>query len=145
MVEQQRRRVEDNMTRIVEEIDKSYLRKMQADMHRCAANCCENQSLSLQRVQQCIETCSISLNNAQQYVQSEFERSQNRLQRCIMECNDSIKDKMSHDPSQDEVNRLSEDFEKCATKCVDSYCDLLPTLEKSIKKTLSSGKFDQHQ
>ena len=60
-----------------------------------------------------------------------------------MECNDSIKDKMGPGTTQDEVNKLSIDFEKCATKCVDTYCDLLPSLEKTMKKVLDSKQFDK--
>ncbi|XP_076680970.1 protein FAM136A [Andrena cerasifolii] len=142
MVEEQRRRVEENMTKMVEEIDKSYLRKMQGEMHRCSATCCDNESYSIQKVHHCIENCNGSLNKAQQYVQGEFERVQNRLQRCIMDCNDKIKDKMGPNPSQREVDRYSDDFEKCATKCVDNYCDMLPTLEKTMKKVLSNRKYD---
>ncbi|KYN03367.1 PREDICTED: protein FAM136A-like [Cyphomyrmex costatus] len=140
-MEEQRKRVEDHMTKMVEEIDKMYLRKMQSDMHKCAAQCCENESYSIQKVHTCVENCSSSLNKAQQYVQGEFERVQNRLQRCIMECNDNIKDKMGPNPTQTEVDRYSEEFEKCATKCVDSYCELLPILEKTMKKVLSKNEF----
>ncbi|KAG5326393.1 F136A protein, partial [Pseudoatta argentina] len=75
-MEEQRKRVEDYMTKMVEEIDKMYLRKMQRDMHKCAAQCCENESYSIQKVHTCVENCSSSLNKAQQYVQGEFERVQ---------------------------------------------------------------------
>ncbi|KAF7995841.1 hypothetical protein HCN44_006948 [Aphidius gifuensis] len=142
MVEEQRKRVEDAMSKIVEDIDKSHLRKIQGDMHRCAAKCCDNKSYNSQKVQSCVENCSGPLNRAQQYIQTEFERAQNRLQRCVMECNDSIRDKMGPNPSQDEVNSLSEDFEKCATKCVDTYVGLLPALQSAMKKALQSDKFN---
>ncbi|XP_032683243.1 protein FAM136A-like [Odontomachus brunneus] len=141
MVEQQRKRVEDHMTKIVEEIDKSILRKMQRDMHRCAASCCENETYTIHKVHNCVENCSTSLHKAQQYVQGEFDRVQNRLQRCIMECNDNIKDKVGPNPTQTEVDRYGDEFEKCATKCVDSYCELLPSLEKTMKKVLSKNEF----
>lgn len=72
-------------------------------MHRCAAKCCENKEVSLERVQKCVEACSGPLNAAQTYVQKEFEGLQNRLQRCVMDCNDSIKDKMGSNPSEKEV------------------------------------------
>ncbi|KAJ8686461.1 hypothetical protein QAD02_022255 [Eretmocerus hayati] len=143
MVEEQRRRIEGQMTKMVEEIDKAYLRKMQGEMHRCAATCCDNETYSMQKVQTCVDTCSAPLNRAQSYVQGEFERVQNRLQRCVMDCNDKIKDNMGPNPTQDEVNRFSDDFEKCATKCVDSYIDHIPTLQKTMKKVLESRKFDQ--
>lgn len=48
----------------------------QADMHHCAAKCCENNNLSIERVHQCVENCSVSLNNAQKYIQGEFEHLQ---------------------------------------------------------------------
>ncbi|XP_025270768.1 protein FAM136A-like isoform X1 [Camponotus floridanus] len=140
-MEEQKKRVEDNMTKIVEEIDKTYLRKMQRDMHKCAAQCCENETYSIQKVHNCVENCSSSLNKAQQYVQGEFERVQNRLQRCIMECNDNIKDKVGPNPTQIEMDKYSEEFEKCAITCVDSYCKLLPSLEKTMKKVLSKNEF----
>lgn len=58
-----------------------------------------------------------------------------------MECNDNIKDKMGYNPTQAEVDKYSEEFEKCASKCVDSYCELLPSLEKTMKEVLSKNKF----
>jgi len=45
-------------------------------MHRCAAKCCDNGTLSIERVHQCVENCSAPLNNAQKYVQGEFEHLQ---------------------------------------------------------------------
>lgn len=45
-------------------------------MHKCAAQCCENEIYSIQKVHNCVENCSSSLNKAQQYVQGEFERVQ---------------------------------------------------------------------
>lgn len=72
-------------------------------MHRCATKCCEDANSSIERVQQCVERCSMPLNNAQNYVQKEIEHTQSRLQRCVMLCNDDIKDKMGPNPSENEV------------------------------------------
>lgn len=72
-------------------------------MHLCAARCCDSQNLSLEQVQQCVERCSSSVNQAQNYVQKEMEHSQQRLQRCIMECNDTIRDQMGPAPSDSDV------------------------------------------
>lgn len=49
---------------------------------------------------------------------------------------------MGPNPTQSEVDKFSADFEKCATKCVDTYCDLLPALEKTMKKVLGSKQFE---
>ncbi|XP_017776548.1 PREDICTED: protein FAM136A-like [Nicrophorus vespilloides] len=140
MVEQQRQRVEQEMTKLVDELDKQYLRQMQADMHRCAAKCCDDKSVSLERVQQCVEHCSGPLNKSQGYVQSELEGLQNRLQRCVMECNDDIKLKMGPNPSESEVNRYSLMFENCAVKCVDKHVELIPSVMKAMKTVLAKHK-----
>lgn len=47
-------------------------------MHLCAAQCCENDAYSVQKVHNCVENCSSSINKAQQYVEGEFERVQVR-------------------------------------------------------------------
>lgn len=60
-----------------------------------------------------------------------------------MDCNDHVRDNIGPNPTQGEVDRLTDDFEKCVTKCVDTYCDLLPSLGKTMMKVLKSGKFDQ--
>jgi hypothetical protein len=49
---------------------------LQADMHRCAAKCCDSNDMSIERVHQCVENCSFPLNGAQKYVQQEFEHLQ---------------------------------------------------------------------
>lgn len=41
---------------------------------------------------------------------------QGRLQRCVMECNDKIKDQMPPNPSETEIARFTSDFERCAVK-----------------------------
>lgn len=80
---------------------------LQHEMHLCAAKCCENSDASLDRVQHCVENCSVPLHNAQNYVQGELESLQKRLQRCVMDCNDMIKDKMGPNPSEAEVSSCS--------------------------------------
>lgn len=48
---------------------------------------------------------------------------------------------MEPNPTQREIDRYSNEFEKCAAKCVDTYCELLPSLEKTIKRVLSKNEF----
>ncbi|XP_014277658.1 protein FAM136A [Halyomorpha halys] len=134
---EQQKRVEDATKSIVSELDSGYLRKMQATMYRCAARCCEDSSSSMESVHRCIENCQVSLNDAQNFVQTEFTSCQNRLQRCILECNDAVKDKMGSSPTQDEVKKYSDEFETCAVKCVDKHVEQLPIMTKRMKEVLS--------
>ncbi|CAH1117232.1 unnamed protein product [Phaedon cochleariae] len=137
MVEQQRQRIEQEMTKMINELDLEYLRKMQADMHRCAARCCDNRDVSLERVQSCVENCSVKINWAQSYVQGELQQLQNKLQRCVMDCNDDVRVKMGPNPNESEVERFTAIFEKCATKCVDKQIEYVPSLLKRMKTDLS--------
>ncbi|XP_063700684.1 protein FAM136A [Culicoides brevitarsis] len=139
MVEEQSRRIEHEITKIVDDLDKSFLRKMQVEMHLCAAKCCENQTASLDSVQSCVERCSLPLTRSQNYVQNELQYFQKRLQRCVMDCNDSVRDRMPASPSNDDISKYTNEFEKCAKVCVDKQIGLLPNIVKKIKSTLAKG------
>jgi len=138
-IEQQRQRVEQEMTKNVDDLDRSFLRQVQADMHFCAAKCCEDKVSSINSVQGCVERCSAPLNRAQRYVHTELEGFQGRLQRCVMQCNDEIKNQMPPTPSESEVSKYTNQFERCAIKCVDKHVDLIPNLFKSMKAVLKKG------
>ncbi len=142
MVEEQRRRVENEMSKVIEEIDKSHLRGIQSEMHKCAAACCDNKTYTVQTLHRCIENCGSSFQKAQNYVQEEFVRVQNRLQRCVMDCNDRLKDEVGPNPDQARIDRYAGEFDTCATKCVDSFASNLPALENTMKKVLASKKFE---
>ncbi|CAD7077472.1 unnamed protein product [Hermetia illucens] len=139
MIEQQRQRVEQEMTKLVDEMDKTYLRKMQVEMHKCAAKCCEDQTSSIDSVQRCVDRCAAPLTSAQKYVHKELEEFQGRLQRCVMQCNDDVKVQMSANPSEDEIAKFTAQFERCAVKCVDKHVGLIPSMLKTIKSVLSKG------
>lgn len=51
-------------------------------MYKCASNCCEDLTNTTQGVQRCISECTTPVENAQQYVQNEFERSKVRRTFC---------------------------------------------------------------
>lgn len=77
---------------------------------------------------------------AQQHVEKELGGFNNRLQRCVMDCNDTIKDKMGANPSESDISKYTGMFERCAIKCVDKHVDLLPGLFKSIQQTIASKR-----
>ncbi|KAL1461019.1 hypothetical protein WDU94_012952 [Cyamophila willieti] len=139
MGEAANQKINDAVMKIMVDIDKQFLRKMQADMHRCSVKCCENKDATMEGVQQCLEVCSSPFMRAQKYLQMEFEQYQTRLQRCVLECNDEIKDKMGPNPKQSDMDGYTRQFESCAEKCVDKHISLLPTLFKKIKQYLSDN------
>ena len=74
------------------------------------------------------------------YVQNELERLQNRLQRCVLDCNDQIKDKISTNLSEDQIAKYTGEFDRCAIKCVDTTVDIIPSLFKTMKSVLAKGE-----
>lgn len=65
------------------------------DMHLCAAKCCDSQTSSIEDVHRCVERCQESTMMAQKFVQSELERFQESLSRCVLQCQDEVKDKVA--------------------------------------------------
>lgn len=173
MINAQRQRVEQEMTSLVDNLDKSHLRKMQVnsihavrsqisyeififDRVKCISarqsavttrdlrwRLCKTVSHAVRgqlkklrgkHVFQLVHVCShaewyfayLTLVACLtpglisciffRYVQSELERVQGRLQRCVMDCNDSIKDRMPANPSETEVAKYTGEFERCAIK-----------------------------
>ncbi|OXA56369.1 protein FAM136A [Folsomia candida] len=122
---------------MINEIDKSHLRKIQLRMHQCAAKCCSDEKASLEDTHSCIEVCSRGVHTAQNYVQKEVGGFQERLQRCVLDCQDKTKDKMGATPTEPEVDSLKLEFEQCAIRCVNDHLKLLPNLVKRMKAALA--------
>ncbi|XP_037093431.1 protein FAM136A-like [Pollicipes pollicipes] len=136
MAEAAQERVQNSMTSMVEDIDKSYLRKMQGDMHRCASKCCDDSNSSIDKVHGCIEQCSIPLQKAQHFVQVQMGDIQERLQRCVMQCQDKIKDKVGPNTTETEVQGYKGEFEACAVQCVDDSINTFSSHTRRIKDHL---------
>ena len=66
---------------------------------------------------------------------SELEKFQDGLARCTMHCNDKAKDSIDAGSKELQVKRQ---LESCVTKCVDDHMNLIPTMTKKMKESLSS-------
>jgi len=129
-------KITESMGEMINEIDKSHLRKIQLRMHQCAAKCCGDTKASLEDTHSCIELCSRNVHMAQNYVQKEVGGFQERLQRCVLDCQDRTKDKIGSNPTEAEMDKLKSEFEGCAVQCVNQHMDLMPNLIKRMKAAL---------
>jgi len=166
MVDQAQTRIQEAMTTLVDDLDKTYLRGMQKSMHLCASECCDRKESSVDQVHRCIENCSTPLTQAQSFVQNELSQFQERLQRCVMVCQDKVRNQVTVDTSEsqeaqrntslsfansagsvlrqaalgkDGVSVYKAEFEGCAMQCVDEHIQLMPSVKKSIAKILSKN------
>lgn len=46
---------------------------------------------------------------------------------------------MPPNPSESEVAKYTDQFERCAIQCVDKHVGLIPTMMKTIKSVLAKG------
>ena len=102
--------------------------------------CLLKSSLSISDVIACKERCEAPVMRAQKYVQSELERYQESLQRCVLSCQDDIKDKVTPNTSEADIEKYRREFDACAIKCCDSSVGKLPALVKRVEDALKSGK-----
>ncbi|KAG0713193.1 Protein FAM136A [Chionoecetes opilio] len=164
MVDQAQHRIQEAMTALVDDLDKTFLRGMQRTMHLCAASCCEKKECSVDQVHRCIEGCSTPLTQAQSFVQNELSQFQERLQRCVMVCQDRVKEHVHADATetqepqrhsslsfantagsvfrqaalgQNGVSAYKAEFEGCAMQCVDEHIHLMPSVKKRIASVLA--------
>lgn len=47
---------------------------------------------------------------------------------------------MPPDPSETEIAKYTNQFERCAIKCVDKHIDLIPQMFKTMKSVLNNPK-----
>lgn len=82
------------------------------------------------------------MQQVQQYMQSELQSFQNRLQRCAMECQDRARDSLptSGNPTESQIAAVEKDMQKCFNTCVDTHLEMLPTLEKRIGDAVGQVK-----
>lgn len=134
------RRVKDSL----EVLDKQHLRRMQADCFKCSTRCCENGTWSSEDVQNCLTRCQAPVQEAQTFLETELNNYQNRLQRCMMDCSDRVRDRMPQNPSENDLMKYRGEAESCAAKCIDSHLtQQLPALMTRLAERMKGFKAPQ--
>lgn len=140
MAQEAQSRVQTAMRDFVNDVDKAYLRGMEREMHLCAAECCGSKTASINDVLACKERCESKTLGAQKYLQSELDRFQESLSRCVLSCQDDIKDKVTPNTSQADIEKYRNEFDACGIKCCDNSVAKLPGLSQRVKEAFKSGQ-----
>ena len=140
MAEEAQHRVQSAIRNFVNDVDRTHLRGMERSMHLCAADCCTDTKSSINDVLACKERCEGPTLRAQRFVQSELERFQEALSRCVLGCQDDIRDKVTPNATEAEIDKYRKEFDACAIKCCDSNVARLPMLSKKVMEALKSGQ-----
>lgn len=66
---------------------------------------------------------------------------QDRLQRCVMSCEDKVRDKISSTTTEGDMAKFREEVEACAVNCADEQVKLIPGLTKKMLDHMNKSKF----
>lgn len=125
--------IENASNKMQRKLEKEHVRNSQRKSFICSSKCCEDSISSAEQVQKCIENCQRPLVQWQNTAKQELERFQNRIQRCMVTCQDN---------AQDDVNAIGESmakdkFESCLYKCAEDHLHILPRIEHKLRESLS--------
>lgn len=131
-------------------------------MHRCAAKCCDDSSLSIESVQSCVKNCQSDLTSATGYVQREITAFEAKLERCAMDCQDKVRERVTPDTKPEDMDKfrkvrndcliqglkgvanggkLGQVYEDCAFQCIDTNIHSLTGLSQRIKSNIKAKSY----
>ena len=82
------------------------------------------------------------MEKANGYIQREISGYQGRLERCALDCQDKVKDKIGANSSKDEMEKFRGIYEDCVMKCVDTHVHSLPKLTQKMKDNIASRNYN---
>ncbi|ESO02112.1 hypothetical protein HELRODRAFT_161348 [Helobdella robusta] len=129
-------RVQDAVNDMLLKLDSSLFRKMQKDMYKCSMNCYNDGNQSMESVQRCIDLCSMPVQHSHEAINQELQSFQDRLYRCSLDCQDSVKDKVNSTSSASDYAKHRTELEQCVLKCGDKHIKLIPAIMKRAEQVL---------
>ena len=145
--DEMQRKLQREVDSMLASLDKERLRPLQKNTYLKMATCLDNTSASQDQVQRCLEHQQIFLQNAQQVMQGEMGKFQERLQRCAQTCQDEVSHELT--PNMDRASPKFLGIEKkvnaCMGTCVERHIDLLqsaifPKIKADIDNIISQQK-----
>uniref|UniRef100_A0A914GWH8 Protein FAM136A n=1 Tax=Globodera rostochiensis TaxID=31243 RepID=A0A914GWH8_GLORO len=128
-------RMKDSVNQVAEELDISYIRKLQREMHLCSATCYDTRGAKRKEIDDCEENCRAKYQAVVAKVDDEFSVWQDQLNRCITTCQDKQNQKFGTDfanMSEQQRNQFTDGVAKCAGACMDEHVKILPKLRDRV-------------
>ena len=128
--------LQDAVAKMVDLLDRNFLRALQRDGYLCAAKVFENKNWSSEQLTAAVERCQRPTQQLNHFMQQEMQNFQNHVQRCAQDCQDKAQDSLpsSGNPSEAQIARAQKDMEKCVSRCVDTHVGLLPNISARIEQ-----------
>ncbi|XP_010672440.2 uncharacterized protein LOC104889012 [Beta vulgaris subsp. vulgaris] len=104
---------------------------LQQAYFKCAYSCFDR-SRTHDEISNCVEHCSVPVLQAQNLVEGEMAKFQERLQRALMVCQDRYESAKLQPGQSNAMN----DLESCVNQSIDDNVKTLPSLAERLKTTL---------
>jgi hypothetical protein len=133
------RKMNDGVESMLERLSKSTLRPLQKDTYLRMAACFDSTTASDRQIQNCIQNSSAGFNQAQKVIESRMKDWEQRFERCVMVCQDEIKDKFKDSSPSPSIQREMEAqmVRNIEMNCVDKHLELLRSIESNLERDLS--------
>ena len=134
------RDLQNDVEKLQEDLVDKVFRHVMKDSFSCAAKCCIN--ASGKKRNSCTENCMQKMPVMQNIVKNEMQTFQQRLQRCQMNCNEEIQDRVPvgdmsklSDSAKEELQQQMMD---CANSCFVQFRKKVPALYGRIESQVKS-------
>ncbi|KAF3321747.1 protein FAM136A-like protein [Carex littledalei] len=105
---------------------------LQKAYFKCAYECFDR-SRRQEEINNCVENCSVPVLNANNFVESEMAKFQERMNRSLMVCQDRFENAKLQMIKTEAINEL----ESCVNQAIDDSKRVLPHIADRIKSSLS--------
>lgn len=134
-------KLDKEMTSLVDRIGNNLIKPTRKKCFECSMKCCDSKS-SMTEFQSCLTRCNQPSEQVEQLFSHELSAFQNKLQRCVMDCQDNIKDKYlltQNGTSSDNNNSdiIQKEFDSCSANCVTQSISKLPLIEKKLRNQIN--------
>jgi hypothetical protein len=104
------------------------------------AACYDRKNASAQEIQNCVQGCNRKVEVVHNIIQNEMGQLQNRLERCSMNCQDEVRDKMAGKDNTPANMELAEKHAmNCTGQCVDKHIALLKSIQYKIESDINAA------
>ena len=110
-------------------------------MHQCAAACCEDANAEMAEVALCVEKCEQPALKAQQKVQRELAKVTQQTDKCVKDCQNTLRESTRPGMAKDEIESCRNRFEACYIGCHEKNTAELAKLLVRLKNTLSHDRY----
>ncbi|KAK4754485.1 hypothetical protein SAY87_002589 [Trapa incisa] len=105
---------------------------LQQAYFKCAYECFDR-SRRQEEISNCVENCSVPVVSAQQHVENEMAKFQERLNRSLMVCQDKFEASKLQQIRPDSIK----DLESCVEQSIDDSIKMLPHLVNKLKSSFA--------